>query len=336
MGSLAIRQVLRSRPIRPEWSRPDWSSRCRRLLGIALLGLVLAWPAGGYIPESSRVVSAVAKQNKVSGRAKALQLEVSLSIGEHNELGRGILVSHPTGLARLELRGAGGLVERHLLQGTEHTASRGGVRLDSPRAFLPPLFLTQTDSALGLRAGLFELGAVVEAIGLDPCGDGDCYVIGDPARVPPPPAPMPPRPPRKLQPGEEGVAVEESKPLEPLSPVFDPSLARGPFATIWVDTVSFDIKRIESRLGVNVWFGPLKNFGRIRAPAWVRIDEPGRSPVRFEILNVSAVDAPAAAFTQSWLDGPVPPPGVLLGSPGPELPSAPQSVPRRTPSMGTL
>ena len=39
--------------------------------------------------------------------------------------------------------------------------------------------------------------------------------------------------------------------------------------------MSFDIKRIESRLGVNVWFGPLKNFGRIRAPAWVRIDEPG-------------------------------------------------------------
>ena len=164
-----------------------------RTLSVLLAVIALALPAQAFIPQADRVARAIAKQNKASGRTQALRLEVVMRDSGGEAIGRGSLVSHPSGLARLELRGAGGLVERHVLQGSEHLAARGGTRVPAPRAFLPPLFLLQSESRLALTTGLGELGGATASIGLSECGESDCYVIGDPARVPPawePPAPV--------------------------------------------------------------------------------------------------------------------------------------------------
>jgi hypothetical protein len=276
-----------------------------------VLGMFVVAGAGAVIPDASRVASAAAKQNRAAGRAQAVRMEVVMRDGQGEPIGRGSLVSHPSGLARLELRGASNLIERHVLQGTEHLAVRNGELLTPPRAFLPPLFLLQTDSLLALQTGLSGLGADVASIGLAPCGESDCYVIGDPRRVPPTfEAPRPLLPTEKELPliqklldGEPFVmpvedAVAEIESTEPL--LFD-----GPFASLWIDIVTYETKRIDLKSGVVVWLGPSKAFDRVQAPAWFRVDEPGRPEIRFDVLEVAPVDAAAAAFSKTWLYAPV-------------------------------
>lgn len=272
-------------------------SRARRILGLALAGLVLAVAADAFIPRAERVVRAVADRNDDAGRALPLRLDLVLRIEESDPIGSGTLVTHPNGLARLELRGAGDIVERHVLQGGEHLAMRNGERLREPRAFLPPLFLLQTARALDLRSGLEQLGADLDSIGLAPCGESDCYVIGDPARVPPP-----------LEPPTEddsGVDPLTGAPFEPVPPAR--FIVDGQYATLWVDLVTFEPKRIDLRDGVRVWLGPPAAYGAVQLPSWIRIDEPGKRPATFDVMAVSPVDAPAAAFSRSWLERPVVP-----------------------------
>lgn len=285
-------------------TRRETSWKVHVLLGLGAALLVAATSAYAVIPKAGRVAAAAAKQNKAAGRTQALRLEVVMRDAEGEPIGRGRLVTHPSGLARLELRGAHDLVERHILQGAQHLAVRNGERLDFPNAFLPPLFLLQTDSLLALQTGLGRIGADVASIGLAPCGEGDCYVIGDPRRVPPEyEVPIP-----QLPTEEELPAIEEL--LDGASFVAgkieaaDPLLVEGPFASLWIERVTYETKRIDLRSGVVIWLGPLKAFGRVQAPAWFRIDEPGRSEVRFDVLEVAPVDAPAAAFSKSWLHAP--------------------------------
>ena len=93
----------------------------------AAAGVVLLLPvlsASAFVPRADRVADAIARTNKADGRAQALRLELNLRIEDGEPVAKGELVTHPTGLARLELRGAGDLVERHVLQGSEHRASR--------------------------------------------------------------------------------------------------------------------------------------------------------------------------------------------------------------------
>ncbi|MDP6977268.1 MAG: hypothetical protein QF570_01550, partial [Myxococcota bacterium] len=136
-----------------------------------------------YVPRTNRVIDAVADANRSGRRVRALRYQLNLRIGDGAPVAVGELVSHPTGLARLELRAAGGLVERHILLGNQHSASRNARLLVRPRAFLPPLFVLQSNSGAVLEAALGTLQVDRKLLGLAPCGDHDCYVIGDPARA---------------------------------------------------------------------------------------------------------------------------------------------------------
>jgi hypothetical protein len=236
---------------------------------------LLALAAEAFIPRAERVIEAAAQRNLQAGRAQPLQVELVLRIEDSTPLGTGVLVTHPAGLARLELKSQGGAVERHILQGSEHFAMRDGVRVSEPRSFLPPLFLLQAGTDQDLRAGLERLGADPEAIRLAPCGEGDCFVVGNPSAAPPrfvPPVPEiseellaaltealgePPPQDGFALPGE-GEPPEEVPPPEPIElvvevnapgvlPVLgdeaDPSALveaaevaeEGPWATIWID-----------------------------------------------------------------------------------------------------
>jgi hypothetical protein len=266
--------------------------RCAWGLALAAAALLAAAPAAAYIPPADRVEAAVAANNQKESRNQALRIELSLRIGDGPKVAEGELVTHPNGLARLELRGAGGLVERHVLQGSEHIASRNGRLLDDPRDFLPPLFLLQADSGVTLRAALGTFGVRSDLIGLAPCGASDCFVVGDPSRVPPPPGSAAPAAasPAKRERGDAGAE---------------------PVARLWIDTVSYEVLRIDSARGVQVRLGPTADFEQVRFPSWIAIQEPGRSAARLDVLRVTPVNAPASAFGNAWLFGdgaPAPPP----------------------------
>jgi hypothetical protein len=101
------------------------------------------------------------------------------------------LISHPSGLARLEVRGADGRVDRYLLSGDELLGATDGRGVSRPRPLLQPYFLLQLDSEVTLRAALESFGIQSDSIGLAPCGEQDCFVIGDPRLAAPLPLPAP-------------------------------------------------------------------------------------------------------------------------------------------------
>ena len=279
----------------------------------ALLAAVTIAPswARAFVPAPDRVAGAVAENNRASGRQESLRFELSMAIGDRTDIGVGELVSHPSGLARLELRGSGGLVERHLLRGTERLAVRNGERIGDARFFLPPIFLLQSQSGAALRAALESFGIAVDTIGLAPCGEEDCYVLGDPARE----VPRPPYPPIRGV-AQDDVAVEETERdlAEHISFSDGGTLADERAASdreagvvralLWIDLESYGIRRLDSRWGVHVTFGPIAVFDDLSVPSWIRIEEPGKSPVLFSVTRASKVNAPASAFSEEWLDTP--------------------------------
>jgi len=268
---------------------------------LCVLGLAL--PAVAFIPKANRIVAEVAKVNAASKRATALRFELSMRMDDDGEpLARGELITHPTGLARLELRGARGLVERHLLQGSEHSTARDGELVESPRAFLPPLFLLQADSAAVLNAVLSSVGVREGVVGLAPCGESECFMLGRPAG--------------ESRGASLGAALAEGETPgfgdpEQLSPVV-------PTASVWVDAESFEIREMNSSSGVRVLLGPTASYDRLRVPRWWVIEEPGKRPVRFEIRTVVPVNAPASVFSRSWLMAPALP---AEGDAPPEAPA---------------
>lgn len=277
--------------------------------------------AEAHVPRAERVINAVAEANVAGGRVRALRYRLKLHIGDGPPVAVGDLVSHPTGLARLELRASGGLIERHILLGDQHSAARNARLLVRPRAFLPPLFVLQSNSGAVLRAALKTLGVDRELVGLAPCGEHDCYVIGDPTRAV--------RRPLTRVVVEEETDVDldgDSEGVEGVDDEVDPdpnseradkpkksretSKEEGPapdqyFATLWVDTVNHRVRQIESRDGVRVVLGPYVSFEHLKAPLWWSIEEPGKRPVRFEVDGVIEVNAPAAEFSMTWLMAPV-------------------------------
>lgn len=153
----------------------------RRIFWIVLVvGLVSAMLAEAVIPLSGRTMRAVASVNRASGRTKALQLEMSLRIGSEPPIASAELISHPSGLARIEIRGYDGRIDRYLLSGDELVGTRNGEPLFRPRPILQPYFLLQAGSESTLRTALQTFGVRTQSIGLAPCGDEDCFVIGDP------------------------------------------------------------------------------------------------------------------------------------------------------------
>jgi hypothetical protein len=137
----------------------------KRIL-VALVLVAFAGAATAAIPALTRITGAVAEANAGSGRVRPLLIDV------------GVLATHPTGLARLELRTGMGFVERHLLQGDEYAASRDGELIDRPHPFLPPVFLLQSNSGASLAAALSSYGVAPDTVALGHMGAHDCYVLG--------------------------------------------------------------------------------------------------------------------------------------------------------------
>lgn len=226
---------------------------------------MLAVAAQAVVPPTPKVARAVADANRTARRSKPLLLKVALTIGAGQPTAAtGTLASHPTGLARLELRSKRGFVERHLLQGTAHTASRDGRLIDDPRQFLPPVFFLQVRSGEALIAALESFGIASDDGVLGRVGDYDCFVFGG-----------------RLPRAEE----ERGRRL--------PSL--------WVDLESFDVIRIDGPDGARFRFGPAQDFSGIRVPRWIEIEARGRETARLDILEASVANAPAAAFNRAWL-----------------------------------
>jgi len=293
----------------------------RRLAG-ALVALVVAAPVvGAYVAPPERIHGAIAETNKADGRDQAVRLELTMQVGERASVARGELVSHPTGLARLELRGVGGLVERHLLQGNERSVTRNGMPVDDPRAFLLPFFLLQADRPETLRAALTSFGVLVDQVGLAECGDSDCLVIGDPARALPRPDPPEARGLDAYEAirGGRGAGdaatgdaeVERPDALGTAGTGADAAGGAGPEGgtgprdaprpRLWVETETYEIRGFDDGTGVQVRLGPIASFEDLRVPVWITIEEPGRVPARFDVLDASQVTAPASAFSRDWL-----------------------------------
>jgi hypothetical protein len=245
-----------------------------------LIAAALAWslasgtwpaPARAVIPSAAKISQAVASANRIAGRSEPVLLDVTLTIGDGPPAATGVLATHPTGLARLELRSHRGFVERHLLQGNAHSASRDGEMLepphDPPRHFLPPVFLLQATSGEALHAALASFGIAADEVVLGRIGDFDCYVFGG-------------RLPRTLEREERRL----------------PSM--------WVDLESYEVVRIDGSDGVRYRFGPTQDFDGIRVPRWIVIEADDEPPARLDILRAAPANAPAAAFGIDWLAAP--------------------------------
>jgi hypothetical protein len=242
----------------------------------SLVASALAWslavgtwsaPARAVIPTAAKIAAAVAEANRSAGRSEPVLLDVTLTIGDGPPRATGVLATHPTGLARLELHSHLGFVERHLLQGNARSASRDGVMLEDPHHFLPPVFLLQARSGAALSAALSSFGIAADETVLGRVGDFDCYVFGG-------------RLPRSLERQERRL----------------PSM--------WVDLESYEVVRIDGPDGVRYRFGPSQDFEGIRVPRWIAIDAPGEPSARLDIVRAAPANAPAAAFGLDWLTVP--------------------------------
>jgi hypothetical protein len=228
-----------------------------------LLGAALALAAAAAIPTASKIAEAVAEANQMSARVEPLIIDVALRVGEDGPAAQGQLATHPTGLARLELRSDANFVERHLLQGDDYRASRDGQLLEKFHPFLPPVFLLQATSGAALAAALESFGVSEQEVVLGRMGDHDCYVFG--GRLPGPPD------------------------AERLLP------------SLWVDIESYDALRIVRADGVEYRLGPVSVYDGIRLPRWIEIVTPNQFRARLEVLRAAPANAPAAAFQFDWL-----------------------------------
>jgi hypothetical protein len=245
-------------------------SRRRAAFSVFALSLAIALAASAGIPSASKIATAVAQANAAAGRGEPLWLDILLRIGEGEPAAKGVLTTHPTGLARLELENTTkGFVERHLLQGSSYRASRNGEALEQPLPFLPPFFLLQMRSGDALEAALTSFGIANHEPHLARLGDLDCWVIG--AYSP--------------NASASGEAIPDAGPA------------------IWIDSATRQILRIERGDGVRLDFGPEVAYEKIRVPSWIAIHVEGRPPARLEIQRVSRANAPAAAFSNDWLSG---------------------------------
>ncbi len=242
----------------------------RSALSAAAALCIAVAAAGAAIPSAEKIADAVAETNRLSGRSAPVLLEVRLRIGDGEPVATGLLASHPTGLARLELRSHRGFVERHLLQGNSYTASRDGQILESPHPFLPPTFFLQAQSGAAFRAALESYGVVSGEVVLGRVGDRDCYVFGG-----------------RLPRGPNGE--------EPMLP------------SVWVDLESYQIVQIDRPGGVRYRFGPTTLFDGIQAPSWIEVTAPGQPAARLDVVRVAPATAPAAAFGMDWLIAPASP-----------------------------
>ena len=162
------------------FARSGWAGLLIATLLFSVAGITRPRLAQAFIPPVERTMKAVAKVNRASGRTQALQFDLTMRVGERPPVAEGQLITHPSGLARLELRGFNGRVDRYLLSGRELLGAKNGERINRPQPLLQPLFFLQPSSEATLRAALESFDVLSDSIGLAPCGEQDCFVIGDP------------------------------------------------------------------------------------------------------------------------------------------------------------
>ncbi|MFO0689479.1 MAG: hypothetical protein U0900_12300 [Myxococcota bacterium] len=310
--------------------------RAAAAAGLVALLLVDALPVRAFVPKPDRALAAIAQANLTSGRTQAIQLDLVMRIGDRASLATGQLVSHPSGLARLELRGAGGRVDRYLLSGPELLAAQDGEALANPQPLLQPVFLLQPSSQETLRVALESFGVDSRLIGVAPCGELDCYVFGDPALA----APTVHRLPADgaapdgagdasgdgMDPADDLARDAESDRLGrvELEPPREPG---RPVARLWVDTETLQIQRIDRASGESLQVGPLVRFERLMVPAWLEIEVPGEPTIHFDVKRAVRVNATPQAFNPSWLTSPIDPADpTATGGSAPAL-AAPAAVP---------
>ena len=284
------------------------------LVVVLVLGLVSS--AFAFVPGANRTLKAIARANRASGRTQAIRLELTMRIGDRDAVATGELISHPSGLARLELRGYGGRVDRYLLSGNELLAAKDGQRLDRPQPMLQPFFLLQPATETTLRAALETFGVQSEWIGLAPCGEQDCFVIGDPRLAVPLPQPVDPVS-DGLDVLDDPLGSLESEPESGEEVSSEGERLAGPVLALpedgliprfWVDTRELQVRRIDRKSGVFIVFGPMANFEKLKVPAWFEIHEPGAQVIRFDVDRAVQVNAPPQAFSRKWLMAPADPP----------------------------
>ncbi|HEB91520.1 MAG TPA: hypothetical protein ENI85_18235 [Deltaproteobacteria bacterium] len=305
---------------------------------------------------------AIAQVNRASGRTSAIAMDLTMRVGDREPIASGELITHPSGLARLELRGYGGRIDRYLLSGDELLAAKDGEVLERPQPMLQPLFLLQPDTEATLRAALRAFGVESDWIGIAPCGEQDCFVIGDPRLAV-----------RSADATDDGSteATVLDDPLagttgeadpggQPMGTVPDESTesgalsgpllrgVRGEASTdddgapeqrliprLWVDMQRLQVRRIDRAGGVFTVFGPMIHFDKLEVPAWFEIHEPGAQTIRFEVDRAVAVNAPPQAFSRKWLFAPVGPPAGRVPPAVPTPPTPPAASGKAAGAAGT-
>ena len=255
-------------------------------------------------------------------RTSALQLNLTMRIDEGHS--RCYMVNsspYPSGAGPSRTqRESIQRVERHLAakaRGIQGVAKRSG-GLPSRNSCCRPLFVLQASSERRLHADLTVLGIGFEVAALAACGEADCFVLGDASRVAPP-----------QEPTEEQVE-DPGQPLSVLPEVPGFARAQGvssPPPTLWVDSENFDVRRLRTSEGVRVEFGPYVDFGTLRAPSWLQIEEPGEKRVRLDIQKVRRVTLPESEMRADWLTSrqplqtelPVSPPSPVSGFQEPDI-----------------
>ncbi|MBY0399301.1 hypothetical protein K2X89_03330 [Myxococcota bacterium] len=309
-------------------------------LGLAALIGLDARPARAFVPKPDRALAAIAQANLTSGRTQAIQLDLVMRIGDQAGLATGQLVSHPSGLARLELRGSGGRVDRYLLSGPELLAAKDGEALADPQPMLQPVFLLQPSSQETLRVALESFGVDSRFIGVAPCGELDCYVFGDPALA----APAVRRLPvggrdggagaGDVEAGARGDSASDADGLDPADDFARDTAIRGgrrelepardpgrPIARLWADTETLQIQRIDRDSGESLQLGPIVRFERLMVPSWLEIQRPGEPAIHFDVKRAVRVNATPQAFNPSWLYSPIDPADPAAGGSAPALAS---------------
>lgn len=154
-----------------------------RTAALLLAGLLLGSGAAAHIPSARQVGDAYTEHNRVAGRAQALTLDVSLTLGDAAEIAAtGTLQSHPNGAARLRLASPSGIEERHLWREGRVQASRAGQIISEPRPFLPPFPLFQVASTGDLLGRLASQAIAPHRVSLGYLDDHDCFVVGERGR----------------------------------------------------------------------------------------------------------------------------------------------------------
>jgi len=236
-----------------------------RALAAGLALLLAASPAAAFIPDAEKLTDAAARANAAAGRAATLRLGVTLHSGPPGAEGAepiasGSLLSDPgAGSARLELVGVNGVREIHVWRPRGAAAWRDGELLAEASPLLPPLWLLQLRYGRSLRAALGGLGVSLEDPELGRSDEHDCFVIG----------------------GRDRAAEAAGSSRRP---------------ALWLDVYSFEVVRVDRADGARFRFGPLRAFGEQRLPAWVAVEQAGRSPLYLEVLDAAPAQSAAGDF----------------------------------------